>query len=93
MIEVRPIGVLDMLDQDVPDQKILAVPVSSPLYSDVTKMDHVAPHVRREIEHFFSIYKELEGKRTEMRGWEDAPEACEVVHRSRRRYQDRHVSR
>ena len=45
MIEVRPIGVLDMLDQDIPDQKILAVPVSSPLYSDVTKMDQVAPHV------------------------------------------------
>jgi inorganic pyrophosphatase len=26
----------------------------------------------KEITHFFSIYKDLEGKRVEMRGWHDA---------------------
>lgn len=92
MIEVRPIGMLDMVDQDLPDQKILAVPAASPLYHDIARVDQVAPHVRREIEHFFTIYKELEGKRTQMRGWEDADEAREAVRRSRERYQERHAS-
>ena len=31
-------------------------------------MDQVFPHVRREIEHFFSIYKELQGAVMKMEG-------------------------
>jgi inorganic pyrophosphatase len=40
----------------------------------------------REIEHFFTIYKELEGKRTEMRGWKGPREAREAIRASRERY-------
>ncbi len=86
LIEVRPIGVLNMVDQGQPDQKILAIPVRSPMYQGVATIHQLPPHARREIEHFFSIYKELESKRTEMRGWEEAQEAREVVRASRDRY-------
>jgi inorganic pyrophosphatase len=86
MIEVRPIGLLNMVDQEEPDQKILAVPNRNPRYDEIHTIDQLYPHVRREVEHFFSIYKELESKRTEMRGWQGPRYAREVIERSRNRY-------
>jgi inorganic pyrophosphatase len=92
LIEVRPVGVLNMVDQDEPDQKVLAVPNASPRSHEVRGIGDVAVHVRREIEHFFTIYKELEKKRTEMHGWGGAEEACQVVRRSRARYLERRAN-
>src|SRR5207253_10689035 len=86
MIEVRPVGILNMIDQQASDQKILAVPNRNPRYDEIHTMDQIFPHVRREIEHFFTIYKELEGRVTQMQGWGRPMEAREVVVKSRRSY-------
>ena len=86
MIAVRPVGLLDMMDQREPDQKILAVPKSNPRFDQIQSIDQVFPHNLREIEHFFAIYKELEGKRTEMRGWRGAEEARDLIRASRREF-------
>jgi inorganic pyrophosphatase len=86
MIVVRPLGLLEMVDQDQPDQKILAVPERNPRFDQIHTIDQVFPHNLREIEHFFAIYKELEGKRTEMRGWRGPREARETIRRARERY-------
>src|SRR5437588_4724128 len=66
LMEVRPIGVLEMVDQGKKDEKILAVAESDPLYRDVKDFSQTFPHKSREIEHFFSIYKVLERKNTEI---------------------------
>ena len=86
MILVRPVGMLDMVDQEQPDQKVLAVPLRDPRSDQIHTIDQVFPHVLREIEHFFTIYKELESKRTQMKGWRGPREAREVIRRSRERY-------
>ena len=86
LIEVRPVGILNMVDNEEADQKIVAVPNRNPRYDEVHTMDQIFPHVRREIEHFFTIYKELEGKKTQMQGWGRPMEAREVVVKSRRSY-------
>jgi inorganic pyrophosphatase len=86
MIEVRPVGVLNMVDSDQPDQKILAVPTRNPRYDQIHTMDQIFSHVRREIEHFFSIYKELEGKVTTMEGWGGPREARKIISECRQRY-------
>ena len=88
---VRPVGVLAMVDQDEPDEKILAVPNHNPRFDQIHTIDQVFPHKLREIEHFFSIYKELEGRRTEMRGWKGPREAREAIRVSRQRYLDSRV--
>src|SRR3954467_4520289 len=72
LMEVRPIGVLQMVDQGKKDEKILAVAESDPLYRQVNDSSQVQQHQLREIEHFFSIYKYLEDKRTEIAGWGNA---------------------
>ena len=86
MIVVRPVGILHMRDQDEEDQKILAVPDRNPRYDQIHTMDQIFPHVRREIEHFFTIYKELEGKVTEMAGWGGPKEARKAILSSRNSY-------
>lgn len=86
MIEVRPVGVLEMEDNQEADQKIIAVPTCSPRSQQIHTIDQVFPHVRREIEHFFAIYKELEGRRTRMLGWGGPKEARATILRSRERH-------
>ena len=88
LIEVRPVGILNMVDNDLADQKIVALPNRNPRYDEVHTMDQIFPHVRREIEHFFAIYKELEGKKTKMLGWGRPMESREVIVKSRKSYLD-----
>ena len=88
LVEVRPVGILNMVDNDLADQKIVAVPNRNPRYDEVHTMDQIFPHVRREIEHFFAIYKELEGKKTKMLGWGRPMESREVIVKSRKSYLD-----
>jgi len=90
LIEVRPVALLNMVDSDIGDQKIIAVPMRNPRYDEIHTIDQIFAHVRREIEHFFSIYKELEGKVSEMRGWGDPPEARRAIMKSRKKYLELH---
>ena len=89
MIEVRPVGLLNMVDENERDQKILAVPNRDPRYDQVHTMDQIFSHVKREIEHFFAIYKELEGRVTQMQGWDGPREARKAIMECRKRYLDR----
>ena len=89
VLQVRPIGVLDMIDQGQPDQKILAVGEGNPRYADVANYSQVYPHILREIKHFFSIYKDLEGKRVEVRGWGDAAAARALISKSVTAFEDK----
>jgi inorganic pyrophosphatase len=86
MITVRPVGILDMVDDNEPDQNVLAVPTRDPRYDEIHTINQVFPHVLREIEHFFTIYKELEGKRTTMSGWRGPRDAREAIRSSRLQY-------
>jgi inorganic pyrophosphatase len=86
LMEARPVGVLNMVDQMQPDQKILAVPNRNPRFDSIHTVDQVFPHVIREIEYFFSIYKELQGVKTKMEGWAGPPEARKVIAESRKAY-------
>ena len=91
MIAVRPVGMLEMVDQQKPDQKILAVANRNPRFDQMETIDHIFPHSLREIEHFFDIYKELEGKRTEIRGWRGRSEARDLIGEARERYLKGHA--
>lgn len=89
LIEVRPVGILNMVDQSEHDQKVIAVPRKDPRYAQVHTMDQIFSHVRRELEHFFSIYKELEGRVTRMEGWGGPHDARKAIMDSRRAYQEK----
>jgi len=90
---VRPVAVLDMLDGGELDNKVLAVPGRDPRHDEIRDLSNVSEHVQREIEYFFSMYKELEGKTMKMRGWRGIDEAYSVINASRERYLERKAVR
>src|SRR5215211_2201640 len=71
-IQARIVGMLDMADDKGPDQKLLVVPLTDPHWNYIHQIDQVPPHLLREIEHFFAVYKQLEDKTVETFGWRDA---------------------
>lgn len=86
VMEVRPLAFLEMSDEKGRDQKILAVPVGDPRYSNNLHIDSISPHRLREIEHFFEIYKELEGKETSVDGWHGLEETRALITASAQSY-------
>lgn len=88
LVGVRPLGVFQMEDAHETDEKILAVPVRDPLFEDTLELDDVPHHFLREVEHFFSVYKELEGVETTNTGWGDRTQALDVVRAAIQAYTD-----
>ena len=65
LVECKPIGLLNMIDGDSRDEKIIAVPLNDPNYSTYSDIQDLPKHVFEEIQHFFAVYKSLEhGKET-----------------------------
>jgi inorganic pyrophosphatase len=85
-ITIKPVGLFVMEDQGKEDLKILGVPVGDPIWRDAEELGDIPPHLLRELEHFFAIYKDLEGKKTAVKGWQDAPEAYSAIERARRAF-------
>jgi inorganic pyrophosphatase len=82
VIRARPVGVLDMNDDKGHDYKILAVAHDDPRFDETNALADLSPHRLREIEHFFDIYKELEGRQVVVRGWHDVTEAWRIIDES-----------
>jgi inorganic pyrophosphatase len=84
-IRARAVGLFRMSDEKGADEKILCVPLRDPMWSHVTDVDDLHENHRNEIEHFFQVYKDLEGKRVDTRGFGGRVEAEQVIAESRRR--------
>lgn len=63
-VRCKPIGMLKMIDNKLPDEKIIAVCVDDPFYNQYNDICELPKHIMDEIKHFFSVYKTLEGKTT-----------------------------
>ncbi len=88
VMEVKPIGVFHMTDEKGPDEKIICVPVSDPVWNQKTDIGDLNPHRIKEIEHFFQVYKDLEKKKVDVGGWGNAKEAIEIYHKCVQRYDE-----
>jgi len=82
VINVRPIGVLLMVDDAGSDEKILAVPVPklTKRYAHVTNYTDLPRITLEQVQHFFEHYKDLEpGKWVKVQGWGDAAQAKRLI--------------
>jgi inorganic pyrophosphatase len=84
-IPVRAIGVLRTEDDGGQDDKLLCVPLHDPGWTDVEALGDVSEQLRNEIEHFFSMYKQPEGREVTIHGWEDRDVAEQLVVECRER--------
>lgn len=85
-ITIKPIGLFVMEDQGKDDHKVLGVPVGDPVWREAETLDDVPAHLLSELEHFFAIYKDLEDKKTAVKGWRDTDEAMATIQRAREAY-------
>lgn len=86
VMEVKPIGVFHMADDKGPDEKIICVPVSDPIWNSLNDLSDINPHLLKEIEHFFQVYKDLEHKVVDVEGWGDLREALAIIEECTERF-------
>jgi inorganic pyrophosphatase len=86
LVDARPIGLFHLVDRGVADEKVLAVPLRDPYSEGLGDLRDIPGHYLKEIEHFFQVYKDLEGTRTETRGFEGAAAARAAVLRAMELY-------
>lgn len=93
IVEARPIGMFRMLDKGEADDKVLAVLHYDPFFNDFSSYKELPQHYLKEVEHFFTVYKDLEGSRVEPVGWEDHTYAKERITYSIDHYWDMRAGR
>lgn len=79
VIIARPLGMLRMIDKGQNDDKILAVPATDPEFEDYHDISDLPKHFPKEVEHFFMVYKQLQGTTVQSQGWAGAKEAKDAI--------------
>ena len=79
LIEVRAVAVLRMDDEEGRSDKLVCVPADDPAWDEVEGVDGLSEQLRTEIQHFYSMYKQPEGKEVTVHGWADRDVAEEAI--------------
>lgn len=89
-LEVKPIGVLLMEDQNGFDEKILAVSEYDPVYKHIDDIVQLPQHYMDEIQEFFRTYKNLEEQSySEVREWKGRDYAHMVIDKAIQAFKDK----
>jgi inorganic pyrophosphatase len=79
VIPVKAIALFKMRDEKGEDDKVVCVPTHDPGWNHAETLEDIPAQLQSEIAHFFSIYKQLEGKVVTVEGWRTREEAFEVI--------------
>ncbi len=89
LVEVRPVGLMKMIDSGDRDDKLIAVPSSDPRWNEVKDIGDINKHTLKEIEHFYNTYKKLQNKTVEVSGFEGAAAAKAAVEEGLAMYKEK----
>ena len=88
-ISTRIIGVFFMTDEAGPDAKLITVIDKDPQRDHIHDIDDLPRHLVDEIQHFFSIYKDLEpGKNSDPRFFRGRDDAIAELEACRQRFRE-----
>lgn len=89
LVRCYPIGVINLIDDGELDEKIIAIPCKDPIYNGYKDVSEMPQHIFDEMRHFFAIYKDLEGKKTEVgEQVESSEKALEIIEKCIGMYKD-----
>jgi inorganic pyrophosphatase len=93
IVEGRPIGLLKMKDSKRIDNNILCVADKDPRYSRYKNVYDVEEHTLKEIYPFFQVYKDLEGKKMQVNGWESVSKAKKIIRNATKSYKEQKTNK
>ncbi|MBQ3092817.1 MAG: inorganic diphosphatase [Clostridia bacterium] len=79
LVKCYPIGMITMIDSGSSDEKIIAIPKDDPMYNIYTAVSELPAHIFEEMKHFFSVYKMLENKTTQVDDIQSREKAIETI--------------
>ncbi len=82
LVSCYPIGVISMIDGGRPDEKIISIPFTDPMYNGYKDISELPAHTFEEMRHFFTVYKSLENKRTAVNEVSGPKRAVEIIQNS-----------
>ena len=82
LVAVRPVAIMHMTDSGEGDDKVIAVPLDDPRWSEVQDLGDINKHTLKEMEHFFTTYKKIQNKVVEVSGFEGKDAAHKAVLKS-----------
>ena len=88
LVQCYPIGVIVMEDSGDVDEKIIAIPVTDPNYNTYKSIHDLPKHIFDEMQHFFTVYKQLESKFTTVRTVSDKDVAIKIIEKSMNNYKN-----
>jgi inorganic pyrophosphatase len=88
LVRCYPIGVMNMIDNGMGDEKIIAIPFNDPTYNMYTNINELPQHIFSEMRHFFSVYKELENKETAVNEFGGPADAIRIVEQCIQNYKE-----
>ena len=89
LVKCRPIGVVLMIDGGEVDEKIIAVVENDPVMNAYKDISDLPSHMLEEIQHFFRVYKQLEGKNTYIEKVEDVESSKKIIEASIKNYEEK----
>jgi inorganic pyrophosphatase len=94
LVEVRPVAVMEMIDDGESDYKIIGVPAEDRRWEDVADIEDLNNHKLREIRHFFETYKVLKKDdslvKVEINGVKGKKDAIEAIEKSIKLYDEKY---
>lgn len=89
LVDCYPIGMLNMIDGDEEDEKIIAIPINEPTLSVYSDISELSKHIFQEMKHFFEVYKILEDKTTAIQEMSGAEAAKACIEKCMKAYQEK----
>ena len=89
LVTCYPIGVISMFDSGAADYKIIASPENDPTYNEYKDISQLPSHIFQEMKHFFTVYKELENKTTDIDEVKGVLSAVDIIDDSIARYKEK----
>lgn len=90
MVKAKVIGVLNFVDSDENDHKIICVPADDRNTGDsINSLDDLSDAYKKQLEHHFSHYKDLKKPgSTKVEGWGNTEAAWKIIEECNKRYKE-----